>query len=769
MMEEPVARYDQIDPTVEARVDDLLGRMTLAEKVGQLVQITPFAPFDVAKMEEQARLAEAEGRPFVFEPEVRADLEELIRAGRAGSIFGTADVALINRCRRAAVEGSRLGIPLVVGNDVIHGLRTVFPIPLAEASTWDPPLLEQAARVAAEEASATGTDWIFAPMVDVARDPRWGRIAEGAGEDSYLGGVMAQARVRGFQAAGLASGQRVAACPKHYVAYGGAEAGRDYNTVDISERTLRDVYLPPFKAAFDAGAGTVMSSFNEIGGVPATCNAFILTTVLRDEWQWAGMVVSDYEAVRELLAHGVAADLADAARRSILAGLDMDMVSNAYADHLAALVDAGQVPIAAVDEAVRRVLRLKIRLGLFEHPYTDEEIAGKVILRDDFREVALRVAQESMVLLKNEGGLLPLAADAGRVAVIGALADNRRELLGCWAFHGQPEDVETVLEGLGAYLEGDRAPVFVPGYTLPTKPAGFPVPGEADGADGKATLDIPAAVAAAREADVVVLVAGESADMSGEAHSRAHLGLPWRQQELLDALAATGKPLVVVLMSGRPLVIPRVAEQATALLAAWHGGIRAGRAIADILFGAVNPSGKLTASWPRTEGQIPVYYAHKNTGRPVSGSGTTQFEEAFKSTYLDVPNAPLFPFGYGLSYTTFAYRDLAVAQRRLGLDGTLEVSVVVKNSGKRAGDEVVQLYVRDLVGSVSRPVKELKAFQRVSLQPGEEQTVRFAVPVRDLGFHGLDMRYTVEPGAFKVWAGPNAAEGLEGAFEVQGD
>jgi beta-glucosidase len=764
-MEDPVARYDRIDPTVEARVNNLLGRMNLAEKVGQLVQITPFAPFDVAKIEEQMRVAEAEGQPFVFAPEVRADLEELIRAGRVGSIFGTADVALINRCRRAAVEGSRLGIPLIVGNDVIHGLRTVFPIPLAEASTWDPPLLEQAARVAAEEASATGTDWIFAPMVDVARDPRWGRIAEGAGEDPFLGGVMAQARVRGFQAAGLASGQRIVACPKHYVAYGGAEGGRDYNTVDVSERTLRDVYLPPFKAAFDAGAGTVMSSFNEIGGVPATCNAFILRTVLRDEWQWAGVVVSDYEAVRELLAHGVAADLADAARRSILAGLDMDMVSNAYADHLAALVEAGTVPLEVVDEAVRRVLRLKIRLGLFEHPYTDETIAGKIILRDDFRDLALRVAQESMVLLKNEGGLLPLAPDAGRIAVIGGLADNRRELLGCWAFHGQPEDVETVLEGLGAYLEGDRAPVYVPGYTLPAKPGGFPARGKGDGEDA---LDIPAAVAAAREAGVVVLVLGESADMSGEAHSRAHLGLPGRQQELLDAVAATGKPLVVVLMSGRPLVIPRVAEQATALLAAWHGGIRAGRAIADILFGAVNPSGKLTASWPRTEGQIPVYYAHKNTGRPVSGSGTTQFEEAFKSTYLDEPNAPLFPFGFGLSYTTFEYSDLAIEQPALGLDGTLVVTAVVRNSGERAGDEVVQLYVRDLVGSVSRPVKELKAFQRVTLAPGAEQTVRFAVPVRELGFHDLDMRYTVEPGAFKVWVGPNATAGLEGDFEVQG-
>ncbi len=751
-MSDAAMRYNQIDSTVESRVDDLLGRMTLAEKVGQLVQINPFQPFAVERMIEQAQEAAAAGAPFEFRPEVRPDLEALIATGGVSSIFGTSDVAVINRCQRAAVEGSRLGIPLIVGNDVIHGFRTVFPIPLAEASTWDPALLERAARVAAEEASATGTDWIFAPMIDVARDPRWGRIAEGAGEDPFLGSAMAAARVRGFQAADLASGRRIVACPKHYVAYGAAEAGRDYNTVDISERTLRDVYLPPFKAAFDAGAGTVMSSFNEIAGVPSTCNPFTLRTVLRDEWGWAGVVVSDYESVRELIVHGVAADLKEAARLSILAGLDMDMVSNAYADHLAALVDEGAVPLALVDAAVRRVLGLKIRVGLFEHPYTDEGLAAQILLRDDFRDVALQVAQESIVLLKNEGGLLPLGPEAGRLAVIGPLADNRPDLLGCWAFHGRAEDVETVLEGIAAYRPGDGGFVHVPGCPI--------------GDDGPA--DIPAAVAAAQAADVVVLILGESAAMSGEAHSRAHLGLPGHQQALLDAVAATGKPLVVVLLSGRPLVIPAVAGQATALLVAWHGGIRAGRAIADVLFGAVAPSGRLTASWPRAEGQIPVYYAQKNTGRPTAGAGTQQFVEMFKSTYLDEPNTPLFPFGFGLSYTTFAYRDLVVEQPVLGPDEPLVVTATLQNSGDRAGTEVVQLYVRDLVGSVTRPVRELKGFQRVTLAPGASQPVRFTVPVHDLGFHGVDLQYRVEPGAFKVWVGPNAAEGLEGEFEVQG-
>lgn len=750
-MEEEIPRYDQLDPATEARVDDLLARMTLAEKVGQLVQVTAFAMPDPDELPKAIKELEETGGSMqsLFRP--RPGLDDQIRAGGVGSLFNLPDARLANHYQRLAVEESRLGIPLIAGNDVIHGFRTIFPIPLAEACTWDPPLLERAARVAAEEASAAGVDWIFAPMVDVARDPRWGRIAEGAGEDPFLSSAMAQARVRGFQAPGLASGRRIVACPKHYVAYGAAEAGRDYNTVDISERTLREVYLPPFQAAFDAGAGSVMSAFNEIGGVPATCNAFTLRTILRDEWRWPGVVVSDYEAVRELLFHGVAADLKDAARLSILAGVDMDMMSDAYARHLQELVAEGAVPAGLVDEAARRVLRLKLRLGLFERPYTDEMLADRIMLRDDFRALALEVARESMALVKNDGGLLPLTPGAQRIAVIGPLADARRDMLGTWVLHGQAADAETVLEGLRAHLHDGTQLAHV---------QGCPVQGDAG-------ADIPAAVGAARAADVVVLVVGEGYDMSGEARSRARPGLPGCQQELVDAIAATSKPLVVALMSGRPLVIPRLAEQAGALLIAWHGGIRAGRAIADLLFGAATPSGKLTASWPRTEGQIPVYYAHKNTGRPWAGAGTAQFGEPFKSRYIDEANEPLFPFGYGLSYTTFDYRDLRVETPVVGVDGALVASAVVQNTGSRAGAEVVQLYVRDLVASVTRPVRELKGFQRVTLLPGEEQTVRFDIAARDLGFWGPGMRYVVEPGAFKLWIGPNSTAGLEGDFEVR--
>lgn len=743
-------RYDRIDPVCAARAEALLARMTLAEKVGQLVQIAPWVRFDPVEIVAQMKKAEETGQPFEFVRRPRPDLEDQVHSGSAGSILNLSDPRRINRLQRIAVEESRLGIPLIIGCDVIHGFRTIFPIPLAESCTWNPALLERAARVAAEEASASGIDWTFAPMVDIARDPRWGRIAEGAGEDVFLGCELAAARVRGFQAADLTSGRRVVACPKHYVAYGAAEAGRDYNTVDVSERTLREVYLPPFKAAFDAGAGSVMSSFNEISGVPATVNAFALRTVLRDEWGWAGVVLSDYEAVRELIPHGVAADLREATRLSILAGLDIDMVADGYADHLAKLVDEGRVPIELVDEAVRRVLGLKIGLGLFERPYVDEDLADRIILCDDFRDLALQVARESMVLLKNTGGLLPLPAGEQRIALIGPLADNRRDLLGAWAINGRSKDVETVLEGMRTHQD-DASLTYLQGCAI----------------NSGAAPDIPAAVAAAVAADVVVLVLGESADMSGEAHSRVHLGLPGRQQELVDALAATGKPLIIVLMSGRPLVIPRLAEQATALLAAWHGGIRAGRAVADLLFGAAAPSGRLTASWPRAEGQIPVYYAHKNTGRPATEAGTRQFAEVFKSVYMDEPNSPLFPFGYGLGYTTFEYRDLHVETPVLGADGTLIVSAQVTNTGARAGVEVVQFYVRDLVGSVTRPVRELKGFRRVALQPGEARTVRFELPARELGFVGLDLAYRVEPGLFKVWIGPDSTRGLEGEFEVQ--
>jgi beta-glucosidase len=727
------------DPAIEARISELIGRMTLAEKVGQLVQLD-----------------------LQFGEWVTADIEDKVRAGQVGSVFATADVALINHYQRVATEQSRLGIPLIVGNDVIHGYRTVFPIPLAESCTWNLALVEGAARAAAEEASCHATDWIFAPMVDIARDPRWGRIAEGAGEDPYLGREMAAARVRGFQATDLESGRRIAACPKHYVAYGAAEAGRDYNTVDISERTLRDVYLPPFKAAFDAGARSVMSSFNEIGGVPASANAFVLRRILRDEWQWPGVVLSDYASIVEMINHGVASDLKDAARLSILAGVDIDMMSHAYSTHLQELVEEGVVPQSIIDEAVRRVLRLKLELGLFERPFVDEELGAQIILREDFRALALQAAQESMVLLKNEGGLLPLSKKALNIAVIGPLADDAQILLGTWSPFGRPEDVETILEGIKGYGQAGQTVTHVAGCSV----------------SGMEEVDFSAATAAASDADVVILVVGESDKMSGEAHSRAHLGLPGRQQELLDAVAATGTPIVGVVLSGRPLVIPRMAEQVGALLAAWHGGIRAGRAVADILFGEANPSGKLTASWPRAEGQIPVYYAHKNTGRPVGGEGTRQFDEPFKSTYLDEPNAPLFSFGFGLSYTSFSYRDLTVETPVISIAGggrrdggapvedTLVVSASVTNTGERAGAEIVQLYVRDLVGSVTRPVKELKGFQRITLEPGERQRVTFRVPVQELGFIGPDLRYLVEPGRFKVWVGPNSDEGLEGEFEV---
>jgi beta-glucosidase len=463
------------------------------------------------------------------------------------------------------------------------------------------------------------------------------------------------------------------------------------------------------------------------------------------------VVVSDFNAIGELVIHGVAADLKDAARLAILAGVDIDMESGAYASHLAELVEQGTVPLRVVDEAVRRVLRLKFNLGLFEDPFTDEGQAGQIILQGDFRAHALEVARQSMVLLKNESDLLPLQPGKVRVAVIGPLADNRRDLLGTWASAGRAEDAESILQGIKTCLP-DSAVKFVEGCSL----------------HGKEPVDFSKAVTAASEADVIVLAVGEGADLSGEAHSRAHLGLPGRQQELADALVATGKPMVIVLLTGRPLVIPRLVEQAEALLVAWHGGIRTGQAIADILFGACNPSGKLAISWPRAEGQIPVYYAHKSTGRPAEGSGTTQFHEPFRSTYLDESNAPAFQFGFGLSYTRFEYADMKVETPSVSLDGSLVVSAEVKNTGPRAGEEIVQLYVKDLVASVTRPVKELKGFTRIMLQPGEAQRVRLEVPMTELGFHGLGMRYTVEPGAFKVWIGPDSEHGLEGEFIVKG-
>jgi beta-glucosidase len=716
-------RYGAPDAQVEARVEGLLAQMTLEEKVGQMNQL---------------------------DPRRGGDLEGEIRAGQVGSLLSITDVRAINRFQRIAVQESRLGIPLIVGNDVIHGYRTVFPIPLAGSCTWNPALIERSEQIAAAEAAACGTDWIFAPMLDICRNPRWGRIAEGAGEDPFLGEAMAAARVRGFQSASLPAGRRIVTCPKHYVAYGATESGRDYDTVDLSERTLRDIYLPPFKAAFDAGAGSVMSAFNEINGVPASANPLTLRTVLRQEWGFEGVVLSDYNAIRELIDHGFAADLQEAALKSVLTGVDMDMMGHAYSAHLVELVRGGHVPEAVVDEAVRRILRLKAMLGLMDRPYTDEALQEEIVLCDEHRQSALEVAHRSMVLLKNEGGVLPLAP-AGRVAVIGPLADDHDAPLGCWRCVGQSTDVESVLDGIRQVWSDP---------SLVTYAKGCPIEGDRE------DVEWERAVQAAREVDVVVLALGESARMSGEAKCRAHLDLPGQQQALLEAVYATGTPVVVVLLSGRPLVIPWMAEHVPAILSAWHGGIRAGRAVADLLTGRVDPSGRLTAGFPRAEGQIPVYYAHKSTGRPIRGEGTRQFDEAFRSSYLDEPNTPLYPFGYGLGYTTFTYADLEVETPAVGLEDVLAVSATVSNTGGRPGVETAQLYVRDLVGTVTRPVKELKGFQQVALSPGESRRVRFEVPVSSLGFHGLDVQYVVEPGEFRVWIGPHSDEGLEGAFTI---
>ena len=721
--------FNEIDPTIEKRVDDLMVQMTLREKVLQMSQIC------IEKMPDE-----------VFNERVRQGV---------GSALNSYGVERINSWQKIATEETRLGIPLLVGNDVIHGYRTIFPIPLAESCTWDPDLLEEAALIAAEEASSNGVDWTFAPMVDICRDARWGRIAEGAGEDPYLGRVMAEARVKGFQGV-LRNGRKLTSCPKHYVAYGAAEDGRDYNTVDISERTLRDVYLPPFKAAFDAGAGTVMSSFNEIAGVPSTMNAFILRQILRYEMGFNGLVLSDWNAVGELVPHGVAADLKEAAMRALQGGVDMDMTTDAYENYLEELEAEGAIPMVYIDDAVRRILRLKFMLGLFENPYRDEAEAAAAILTPEYREKALEVAQKSMVLLKNEGDLLPISPDINKIALIGPLADDHHEILGCWYRIGEDGDTESVLDGFRQVLPNAEI----------THVKGCDVDGGELDVETPALSSVEVAVSAATQSDIAILVLGEAEQMSGEAHSRAYLDLPGHQQALLEAVYATGTPVVLVLMSGRPLTIPWAVENVPAILQAWHGGIRTGRAVADLLTGAVNPSGKLTVSWPRTVGQVPIYYAQKATGRPVGGAATIQFNTEHFTAFIDESNAPQYPFGYGLSYTTFAYDKLTVETPVVGMDESVVVTAVITNTGTRTGTEIAQLYVRDLVAEVTRPVRELKGFQRITLKPGESQTIRFTVPVQELGFHGLDMQYKIEPGQFHVWIGQSASNGLQGVFEV---
>ena len=705
----------------EQQIDALLAKMTLAEKLGQLQQLD----------------GEANGN---FRPEHL----ELVRQGSLGSTLNVRGAQKTNELQRIAVTASRSKIPLIFGFDVIHGYRTIFPIPLGEAATWDPAAVERSASIAAAEARAAGVHWTFAPMVDIARDPRWGRIAEGSGEDPYLGSRLAAARVRGFQGTDYSAPDKIVACAKHWVAYGAAEAGRDYNTTEVSERTLREVYLPPFKAAVDAGVGTFMSAFNDLDGLPTSANHFTLTEVLRGEWKFDGFVVSDYTSVEELMKHGVAADGAGAASEALNAGVDMEMVSRLYNKHGDALIKQGRLSMQTIDEAVRRILRIKFRLGLFEKPYADTTRESSAIFNRANVAAARELAARSLVLLKNDRNVLPLDKTVRSIALIGPLADNKPDMLGSWTGDGKPEDAVTLRAGLKAKVPQAKIN-YAKGCDI-----------NSDRADG-----FTEAVRAAQESDVVILAVGEAADMSGEAASRSSLDLPGRQLELVKAVQAAGKPTVVVLMNGRPLSINWIAENSPAILETWFAGTEAGNAIADVLFGDVNPGGKLPVTFPRSVGQVPLYYNHKNTGRPPDANNK------YTSKYLDVDWKPLFPFGYGLSYTTFEIANLKLSAARISASGRLTVSVEVRNLGRRAGDEVVQLYIRDVAASVTRPVKELKGFQRVTLAAGETKRIEFVLGVEQLGFWNRQMRYAVEPGEFRVMVGPNSEQLIEATFAVE--
>ncbi len=698
------------------REDELLSKMTVDEKVGQLTQFA--GDFDSCRVKDEHK--------------------SLIKKGLIGSVYFVKGASASNEAQRIAVEESRLKIPLLVGFDVIHGYRTIFPIPLAESCSWDLPLIEKSAAIAAREARAAGVHWAFAPMVDIARDPRWGRIAEGAGEDTFLGAKIAAARVRGFQGKTLNSNETVAACVKHFAGYGAAEGGRDYNTTEISERTLREVYLPTFRAAIDAGAASVMSSFNDMNGLPSSAHEFLLKKILRGEWNFGGVLLSDYDAIGELVKHGIAANLSDAAREAISINLDMDMESGAYQKNLARLLKDGKIDAKILDESVRRVLRLKNKLGLFENPYANIEREKITLLTVENRRHALEIARRSIVLLKNENGVLPLAKTAKSIAVIGALADDKNAPLGCWSGDGKAETVVSVLEGIRQKVSAATQINYAKGCEI-----------EIDSIDGFA-----GAIAEAKKSDIIVFVAGESAKMSGEAASRAFLDLPGKQADLLREIYKTGKPVILVLMNGRPLAIEWEAENLAAILETWHLGVECGNAVVDVLFGDFNPCGKLTTSFPRSVGQIPVYYNHKNTGRPT------------QSKYLDLPNTPLFPFGFGLSYTTFEYSNLRLSKNKISGNEILDVSVEIENTGKTKGEEIVQLYVHDETASVTRPVKELKSFQKISLNAGERKNVNLTVSAADLRFYNRQMQLAVEPGKFKIWVGANSAVGLESEFEV---
>jgi beta-glucosidase len=743
------------DPSLDARVESILRGMTLDEKVGQLVQYS-------------AGQATGPGTG-------RDDYEDMIAKGQIGSLLNVIDPRQITAYQRIAMEKSRLHIPILFGLDVIHGFRTEFPIPLGLASTWEPAIVEKASHVAAAEASATGIRWTFSPMVDIARDARWGRIAEGAGEDPYLGSAMAAAYVRGYQGARLDAADSIAACVKHYVGYGAAEAGRDYNTTEISEHTLREFYLPPFHAAVDAGTATLMSAFNSLNAVPSSANPFTLTEVLRKEWGFKGFVVSDWSSIGELVAHGIAIDGAAAARKAFTAGVDMDMVSSLYHDHLAEFVRAGVVAETEIDESVRRVLRVKLALGLFEHPYVEEGRSERAFFLPESLELARRAAERSIVLLKNDlaknapGGagqtLLPISPQVKTIALIGPLADDPSHL----------EHLDTTLrpKNGGALFPAMLAEHVGASHVLRFKGAGI-----LDGTD----TEIAEAVAGAKCADLVILALGESPEMSGEAASRAHLGLPGRQQELLEAVVATGKPVALILFSGRPLTLPWAFEHVPAVLEAWFPGTEGGAALTRILYGDVIPSGKLVVSWPRSVGQEPLYYNALSTGRPAAEVDLTHpphdTGSKYVSRYIDEQNTPQFPFGYGLSYTTFDYgatraskAQVSAAELNRALAArtkaaALSVEATVTNTGSRAAEETIQLYVRLVGTSTAQPVRALKGFQHVMLAAGETKIVKFELGSEALAIWNASNQFAVEPAKVTVWIGPDSVRGTGAPLTV---
>lgn len=708
------------EQVVDSRVDSLLKLMTLDEKIGQLVQKNDGGFND-----------------------------SLIREGGLGSVLNLVDVNELNRLQKIAVEQSRLGIPLIYARDVIHGFKTIFPIPLGQAAAWNPELVKRGAEVAAIEARSSGIRWTFAPMIDITRDPRWGRIAESFGEDPYLTSVLGAASIKGYQGKNLKDKNSLAACAKHFAAYGAAEAGRDYHTVTLPENELRDVYLPPFKAATEVNAATFMTAFNEINGIPASGHDKLLQQVLRNEWGYNGMVVSDWFSIQQLVVHGFAEDNRKAAIQAINAGVDMEMASPCYEDHLKELLADKVITIEVIDRAVRNILRLKFEMGLFENPYTDVNEYPELV-NEAHCSASKDIAKESIVLLKNTDQLLPLNTNISSLAVIGPLADQPHDQMGTWVFDGDKKHSITPLTSLTKFL-GSKRVNFAPGLEISrtANRSGF-----------------AAAISAAKKSDAIVLFIGEESILSGESHCRADIGLPGMQSELIEALAATGKPLVGIVLAGRPLTFEKEAEHLDAILYAWHPGTMAGPALKDIIFGFDSPSGKLPVTFPRTVGQIPLYYAQKNSGKPASDETWERIEdiphEAFQLSvgntnhYIDYGFEPWFPFGFGLSYTNFDYTNVSMQSTEYALGDSVEFNATVVNTGKYKGAEVVQLYIRDMVGSRTRPVKELKGFDKIELNPGESKTVSFKVHTNQLGFHNQKMEYVTEPGDFKAGIGGNS-------------